>query len=239
MKPAAVACLAVLLLFASAANGQKVDSAGFGSKNTFSAFVEYSNDSTHIVLGKTPDRKFAGLGIQYERRLLSNHNLNLRYAAEFRPLILERDITATETFIETIGPFTATFSDPPAGVIQCKPGVAVSLVLTVQTTCSHRWSYAQGFSPLGTRLNLLPRHRLQPTSSLLVGYLLSSNKIPVDTAGSFNFTFEAGAGLEYFLSQNRSMRFEYQIQHFSNAYTAQTNPGVDSGLFKFTCTFGR
>jgi opacity protein-like surface antigen len=109
--------------------------------------------------------------------------------------------------------------------------------------CPHRTDHLQ--PPLELRAgalpprNLLPRHRLQPTSSLLVGYLLSSNKIPVDTAGSFNFTFEAGAGLEYFLSQNRSMRLEYQIQHFSNAYTAQTNPGVDSGLFKFTYAFGR
>ena len=50
---------------------------------------------------------------------------------------------------------------------------------------------------------------------------------------------EFGAGLEYFLSQSRSMRFEYQVQHFSNAYTANTNPGVDSGLFKLSYTFGR
>jgi opacity protein-like surface antigen len=80
---------------------------------------------------------------------------------------------------------------------------------------------------------------LQPTGSLFAGYILSSKRIPVDTAGSFNFTFEFGAGLEYFLSPLRSMRFEYQLQHFSNAYTAQTNPGVDSGLFKLTYNFGR
>ena len=69
--------------------------------------------------------------------------------------------------------------------------------------------------------------------------MLSAKKIPIESAGSFNFTFEFGAGLEYFLSPSRSMRIEYQIQHFSNAYTAQQNPGVDNGLFKMTCSFGR
>jgi Lipid A 3-O-deacylase (PagL) len=51
--------------------------------------------------------------------------------------------------------------------------------------------------------------------------------------------FQVGAGIEYFRTSTQSMRLEYQLQHFSNAYTAPTNYGVDSGLFKFTYTFGR
>ena len=69
--------------------------------------------------------------------------------------------------------------------------------------------------------------------------MLSAKKVPIDTAGAFNFTFEFGAGLEYYQSQSRSVRLEYQIHHFSNAYTAQENPGVDSGLLKLTYNFGR
>jgi hypothetical protein len=50
MKPAAVASLAVLLVLLSAANSQIGYSNSFGSKNTSSAFLEYSNKSSHLVL---------------------------------------------------------------------------------------------------------------------------------------------------------------------------------------------
>jgi opacity protein-like surface antigen len=249
MKPAATATLAVLLILVSTANAQVRDSTTFGSKNTYSAFLEYANDSSHIVLGSSPDRKFAGLGVQYERRLISRRAFVWSYAAEFRPLILESDPTGTISETETSPPPTVFFPGTPQAVLQCvpfqrnfsfiDPTTGVLFAGTVQTTCSRRWTYAQGLSPAGTRINLMPHRRLEPTGSFLVGYLLSAKRIPIDSAGSFNFTFEFGAGLEYFQSPSRSIRLEYQIQHFSNAYTAAANPGVDTGLFKLTYNFGR
>jgi opacity protein-like surface antigen len=249
MKSASVASLAALLVLVSAANAQIEGATSFGSKNTYSAFIEYANDSSHILLGRALNRKLASFGFQYERRLLSNHALVWRYAAEFRPLILESDPTGTITEIQTSPPPTTVFPGTPQAVTQCVPAqrdfsfvnptTGVLFTGTVQTTCGRRWTYAQGLSPAGTRINLMPHRRLQPTGSFLAGYMLSAKKIPYDTAGSFNFTFEFGAGFEYYLSHSRSMRLEYQIQHFSNAYTAQDNPGVDSGLFKLTYSFGR
>lgn len=250
MKPAAVISLAVLLILISisAANAQIGDST-FGGKNTYSAFIEYSNDSSHIILGSASNRKFASLGLQYERRLLSNRQFVWRYAAEFRPLILESDQTATLTISIVAPPPTITFFEPTAAALQCiggqriisgtDPITGIHYAETIQTSCGRRWTYAQGLSPAGTRINLRPHRRLQPTASFLAGYILSAKKIPLDAAGSFNFTFEFGAGLEYFQSQSRSIRLEYQIQHFSNADTAVENPGVDNGLFKLTCNFGR
>jgi hypothetical protein len=248
MKPAAVVSLAVLLILISPANAQIGDST-FGSKNTYSAFIEYSNDSSHIILGSASNRKFASLGFQYERRLLSTRQFVWRYAAEFRPLILESDPTATLTISIVAPPPTVTFFEPTASALQCiggqrvisgtDPITGIHYAETILTSCGRRWTYAQGLSPAGTRINLLPHRRLQPTASFLAGYMLSAKKIPLDAAGAFNFTFEFGAGVEYFQSQFRSIRFEYQIQHFSNAYTAVENPGVDSGLFKLTCNFGR
>jgi hypothetical protein len=249
MKPAAVASLAVLLLFVSAAKAQTGEATRFGSKNTYSAFLEYSNDSSHIVLGSSPNRKFSGLGIQYERRLLSTRAFVWRYAAEFRPLVLESDPTATLTISIVAPPPAITLFEQPAVTLQCiagqrtfsgtDPNTGIHYSETILTTCGRRWTYAQGLSPAGTRINLLPHRRLQPTASFLAGYLLSAKKIPLDSAGAFNFTFEFGAGLEYYQSQSRSIRLEYQIQHFSNAYTANVNPGVDNGLFKVTYNFGR
>jgi len=108
---------------------------------------------------------------------------------------------------------------------------------TTTSECGRRWTYVEGFSPLGTRINLLPHRRWQPTGSILTGFLLSTKKIPIDTGGSFNFMFQVGAGVEYFRTAAQSVRFEYQLQHFSNAYTAETNYGVDNGLFKLTFHF--
>jgi opacity protein-like surface antigen len=249
MKTAAVATLAVLLVLASAADAQIGEANGFGRKNTYSAFLEYSNDSSHIILGDSPDRKFSGLGIQYERRLLANRAFVWRYTAEFRPVVLESDPTATLTISIIAPPPAITLTEPTAAALQCFAGQETfsgtdptsgrHYSETISTSCGRRWTYAQGLSPAGTRINLFPHRRLQPTASFLAGYLLSAKKIPLDSAGSFNFTFEFGGGLEYYESQTRSLRVEYQIQHFSNAYTAVSNPGVDNGLLKLTYSFGR
>jgi hypothetical protein len=249
MKVASVAIFAVLLVLVSSANAQIGDSTSFGSKNTFSTFVEYSNDSSHIVLGSAPDRKLTSLGLQYERRLVSSHSVVWKYAVEFRPLIFESDPTAILTETITAPPPVSVFSTAPQAVTRCAPAsrrfsgidptTGIMFTGTLQTTCSRRWTYAQGFAPIGTRVNFLSHHRVQPTASFFGGFMVSAKEIPYNTAGSFNFTFEFGAGVEYYHSQSRSMRLEYQIQHFSNANTAVSNPGVDSGLFKFTYTFGR
>jgi hypothetical protein len=248
MKSASVVSLAVLLILASAAKAQTLDPTSFGSKNTFAAFVDYSNDSSHIILGSAEGRKFTEFGFQYERRLLLVKHLAWKYTAEFRPLIAESDLTDFETIVQTSPPPAQTTVTTPTAIPQCRPSTrsysftGPSGVLetgTVTTSCSRRWTYVEGLSPLGTRFNLLPHRRWQPTGSILTGFLLSAKKIPVDSGGSFNFMFQFGAGIEYFRTSTQSIRFEYQLQHFSNAYTAQTNYGVDNGLFKLTYTFGK
>jgi hypothetical protein len=248
MKSASVASLAVLFVLALAAKAQIGEEARFGSKNTYSAFIDYSNDSSHIILGNAEGRKFAELGFQYERRLKSTRNFVWKYTAELRPLIAESDLTTNETIVQTSPPPTQTFDSTPTASPQCRPSSG-SFSFTNPSTglnagtfdisCGRRWTYMEGLSPLGTRINLLPHRRWQPTGSVLAGFLLSAKKIPVDTGGSFNFTFQFGAGVEYFRTSTQSIRLEYLIQHFSNAYTAPTNYGVDNGLFKLTYTFGK
>ena len=249
MKPVVVVSLATFFILVSAASAQTGDAASYGSKNTFAVFVDYSNDSSHIVLGQAEGRKFTELGFQYERRLISGKHFAWKYTAEFRPLIAESDLTDFVTVVQTSPPPTQTVVTNPEATPQCKtssrsfsflnPVTGVLETGTTTVSCGRRWTYVEGLSPLGTRINLLPRRRWQPTASILTGLLLSAKKIPVDTGGSFNFMFQFGAGVEYFRTQTQSIRFEYQVQHFSNADTAPTNYGVDNGLFKLTYTFGR
>jgi hypothetical protein len=67
----------------------------------------------------------------------------------------------------------------------------------------------------------------------------STQPIPTSGAGSFNFTFDVGAGFELFQSKGRSIRAEYRLHHISNHGTAQENPGIDNGAFQLTYSFGR
>jgi hypothetical protein len=169
MKPAAVVVFAVLLIFIPRLSAQTGDSSTFGRKNTFSAFFDYSNDSSHIVLGSAEGRKFTELGFQYERRLIVTPNLVWKYIGEFRPLIAESDLTTTLTNDQTSPPPPQTFVGSPTTTIGCEsssgeysqidPFTGVLFAGTLNFTCGRRWTYVEGLSPLGTRINLLPRRR--------------------------------------------------------------------------------
>ena len=246
MKHWGLACVLVLLFVTPAAITQTIDTTAYGGRQTFAAFFDYSNDSSHIALGTARNRKFTELGFQYEFRLKANRRMTWKYTGEFRPLIAESDVTTAASVIQYSPPPMVTVIYSSAAIVQrCNASVKTFLALNIDadvvttTTCGRRWTYVEGISPLGTRINLRPRSRWQPTASLIAGLLLSAKKIPTDTAGSFNFTFQMGAGVEYFRTPTQSIRLEYQLQHFSNANTAPTNPGVDNGLFKLTYAFGR
>ena len=248
MRLSGIVCLWLLLGRSTLAIAQVQDEPVYGRRQTFAGFFDYSDNSSHILLGRAPGRKFTELGFQYEYRLKSNRKIVWKYTAEFRPLIAESDITQTTTILFTLPPPSQTYYGSPGAALSCTPNVSsfsvtepngVVFAQTIDTVCGRRWTYVEGLSPFGTRMNLRPRSRWQPTASLLAGLLLSAKKIPVDSAGSFNFTFELGAGVEYFRTPSQSVRLEYQLQHFSNDYTASLNPGVDNGLFKVTYTFGK
>ena len=93
-------------------------------------------------------------------------------------------------------------------------------------------------SPAGLRWNFLPRHKTQFFASAHGGYMFSTQAIPLNGAGSFNFTFDVGAGLEFYRSRNRSIRLEYRYHHISNNNSADLNPGIDNGLIQAMYCFG-
>jgi hypothetical protein len=222
----------------------------YGAKNKFGVMAEYSNDSSHIILGQSENVKLGAVGVQYQRRLFTTRYFVFSYAAEFRPVILESIPTQTLTVTQIFdgpAPSTDTYTFAPELTARCRPGdvifptppLPILYVSEIVTTCGRQTNYAQGLSPAGFRVNFRPQHRLQPTFSTLEGYIFSTKPLPIASAGSFNFAFELGAGLEYYLAPRRSVRLEYQLQHYSNGYTADTNPGVDSGIFKLSYSFGR
>lgn len=215
-----------------------------------------------MLLGDADQRRLLNFGAFYSRSLVRSRAVDFQYLIELRPVILESDPLAHYTFSSSVTfPGSPTSVSSASGtyapVYKCQPfsntssgsdsdGTTFSNI-SMQTCGGRQWTFAEGLSPVGIKLNFRPHHRLQPVFTGLGGYMFSTQPIPISTAGSFNFTFEFGAGFEFYQRAERpggrfgkrSLRAEYRFHHFSNHNTASDNPGVDSGMLQLTFAFGR
>lgn len=246
--------LFVFVVFIAAVGGgageaQNLDpNAYYARANTLGILDAYSWDSSHMLLGAAARRKLLNAGISYSRRLLMNSIVNWQYDGEVLPVALEGDPTTTQV-VQYSGPNGATASyNVGAVMVTCTP-VTMSFTTSAGTGgtpvnytatdyCSGRqWTSGEGISPVGMQWNFVPRHKIQPLLEGHGGYMYSTRAVPIMSAGSFNFTFDFGAGLEIFRSELKSIRVEYRYHHISNHYTASTNPGVDNGMLQLTYCF--
>jgi hypothetical protein len=242
-----LALLALLLSATSAFCQTRAEPAFYSRLNTFGFFAEYSNDSSHMLLGVSENRKLLNFGGIYSRRVLLNRFVDGQYMLELRPIMLESDPVYHLTYQVTQPPPGFTFKENESYAPACKAarltfsGVSngAQYMETETITCGRRWTFGEGLSPIGFKWNFRPRHRIQPVFTALGGYMFTTRPIPVPDAGSWNFTIEVGAGFEFYRSKTRSIRAEYRIHHISNADTANENPGIDNGLFQITYAFGR
>jgi opacity protein-like surface antigen len=220
----------------------------YARTDSFGVLVAYSGDSSHMLLGFAEKRKLLNIGVSYGRKLLLNHVVNWQYNGEVYPVALEGDPLwrfvnqQTEPTVTTFtvdgsppiscGPIVTTYNyTDPAGVVYAG---------TTSAFCHGRqWTVGEGMSPIGMQWNFLPHQTVQPFLIGHGGYMYSTQAIPIFGAGSFNFTFDLGAGIEWYRSHSRSFRAEYRYHHISNHYTAMFNPGIDSGLFQVSYVFGR
>ncbi len=219
----------------------------YARKNSFGILGAYSWDSSHMLLGAAEQRKILNIGVSYSRKLILNRFLNWQYNAELLPVALESDPLSRLVVAQTSPTVTTeTYNGPP--LVSCTPIVnsysytqnGVLYSGTTSLFChGRRWTIGEGMSPIGMQWNFLPAKRLQPYLIAHGGYMYSTQAIPIDFAGSFNFTFDFGGGIEFYHSPTRSIRAEYRYHHISNHDTADENPGIDSGLLQITYVFGR
>lgn len=235
------------LTFAAAAAWAQTPDANpyFARKNTFSVFGAYSNDSSHILLGLSENRKLLDFGLSYSRRLWMGRIVNWQYNGELLPIALESDpvVYQKETYIapSIFAGTTQTITFLP--VSACQPGSGTvtenPVVFDYVNTCGRRWTFGEAVSPIGMQWNFMPYRKTQPFVIAHGGYMFSTEPIPTANAGSFNFTFDLGAGIEMYRSKSQSVRAEFRYHHISNHDTAGENPGIDNGLFQVTYSFGR
>ena len=239
------------LVLAVSLSAQQTDA--FSRKNTWTVFAEYSNTSSHILMGVSRQRKVADFGGAYARRLLHFRDSDFSYLAEVRPVLFESDPVEITSYTITSpgsnGPVSFSGSSAAAMVGLCVPSsgsitVPPSNVFpgdteTYNNTCGRQWTFGQAFSPLGFKYSMRTRHPVQPFIVGTLGYMYSSRPIPVSDAEAFNFIFNFGAGVEVFRSKRRSVSLECRFNHFSNNSTAPANPGADNVMFKTSYSFGR
>jgi hypothetical protein len=222
------------------------DTPYYARTNAFGIFSAYSFDSSHILLGIAQNRRLLDFGASYSRRLYLNRIVNWQYDGELLPVALESDPVVHTVYKQTT-PVEGTYSENIRQTAACVaasgsyqyvyPGMTFSG--TYVRTCTRQWNMGEAISPVGMQWNFLPRRKIQPFFIGHGGYMFSTQPIPVPNAGSFNFTFDLGAGVELYRSKTRSVRAGYRYHHISNHETAVTNPGIDNGLFQVTYAFGR
>lgn len=243
-----VFCLLMGMSAATVMHAQDV--AAFSNRKVFSGFVEYSNDSSHMLLGYADGRKITAIGAGFERRSFLKSNVSGSWLAEVRPYMTVTDPTMTGFLLkfpqQPAYSGTILFASPvPVDTPVKNNSMNVILITQNQAyagTATYiggtRSTYVSGFSPLGYKLRLMPHHRVQPFVTGLGGFAFSPRDIPVFNSSSVNMTFEFGAGVEIYRTHTRSCQFEYRYHHLSNT-GGSTNPGIDSGVFKVSYSFGR
>ena len=208
--------------------------------NSWSVFGEFSPNSHHIFLGLSQERRVVSVGGEYARRLVLKRWWELDYLVQVRPLFLERDPVLAGFQSIATNQVVVRFPQPQrVDIVDRNSLLLVPPNIIARNFYASQWTYAAGANPIGLKMSLLPRHRLQPVVTFATGFVVSPRDIPVDNSTSFNFTFELGAGLEYYLRSKHSLRFDYRVHHLSNAYRGLLNPGVDSNLFQVSYSFGR
>ncbi len=224
------------------------ENGAYARVNSFGIFSAYANDSSHILLGTAEKRKLLDFGASYHRRILLGRRVNWQYSAELLPVALESD-PLSETIVRQIQPDPASAIVYGGPLVVCSPQVfpyqltdpkGVVYSGTETSFCRHRqWTIGEAMSPIGFQWNFRPHEKLQPFLDWHGGTMFSTRAIPIDFAGSFNFTVDAGAGFEFYRTQQQSICVEYRYHHISNANSAAYNPGIDSGVLQLTYAFGR
>ena len=212
---------------------------GVGGRQSYGFSWSYSPDSSHILIGLAQQRSTWTLGFEYTHRIHSGKRFRLDYEGSFLPVYEETDPTVIGTKT-TLGKNTIVTSEPPIRVVTVDHGpvgtasVVGGVSAPIYAIFSRESTYAEALAPIGGRVSMFPRSRIQPSFSIDTGFVVSSRDLPVDKADQFNYMFSFGPGVQVYTGARSSLRVEYILRHISNAHQGYQNPGVDQGVFRLT-----
>ena len=94
----------------------------------------------------------------------------------------------------------------------------------------YRDVYGVGVNPVVMKWNFTSGKKVIPYFLAQGGMLWSTDYIPAGNTSKINFISGPGVGFNYFLKPGRSVNFEFQAAHLSNASLGVHNPGINTGL---------
>ena len=179
-----------------------------------------------MLLGYAEKRELVDFGASWSRRLILNRVVNWQYSVELLPVALESDPTAKE-LIQYTEPITQTLNaDYPPGLGFRTPNDKYrhrhrAEWRTIQVYRDFFLLRAQMDDRRGHVADWIPMEfhaaeKRQPVPDRAWRRSSLHERIPIAAAGSFNFTFDVGAGFELYRSRTRSIRAEYRYHHISN-----------------------
>jgi hypothetical protein len=240
-------CVSLLCAVSSCAQTRHLaEQPYYAPLNSVAAFAEYSNSSSHIILGDDRQRKFAGLTLAYQREISATHWMAWDYSAEIRPILMESDptfrgarITGTVGDKSYVNDERFPFQIPIMNALEYHDRFfsgtlpdGTPLTAQIHNYLGRRWTYTSGFTPVCFSAHLLPEHRVQTFLASTAGFIVSSRDVPEFKTSAFNFTFSFGGGVEWFRDHQRSWTVEYRVQHLSNKDIGYNNPGIDSQFLR-------
>lgn len=166
--------------------------------NEFGVWGGVSFHSTTLI-GKTPDARFANIGVRYGRVLAASETVAFSWTLDAIPL--------------------AVLSNPRFTAVPSGSGFVV--------TQSRKSVYAWGAAPIGLKFNFRRNRRVQPYGHATGGFLYFNEDVPLPGAARFNFTYDFSGGVQIVNSDRKAFTIGYKYQHISNGYRATFNPGVD------------
>lgn len=178
----------------------------------FGAWGGGSPGST-TFFGRSPDRKLALAGFNAGRVIGSKKHFKLVYTVDVIP------------FVRLVQPREASlFATNDGGVVVARSGPDAT---------------GAGLSPVGLKFLFRRRERVKPFFHTTAGFIYFDRPVPYDAARRFNFAFDFSGGVQIFSRRRSATTLGYKFHHFSNAGTADINPGVDSHVFYAGFSFFR
>jgi hypothetical protein len=155
------------------------------------------------LIGTATNRRFVSVGLRYGFVFGVKRDLAFEYTLDLVPAAILIQPPGAQLIAETANPRYA--------------GQGRSAV------------YGAGVSPVGFKCNFARRRKWQPFVLAAGGFVYSAQPIPIPVphATQFNFTFDCGVGVQIFTAGRKALTVGYQLDHISNAFRTNVNPGVD------------
>jgi hypothetical protein len=156
------------------------------------------------IAGFSNNAQLTTLAWRWERAIAGDGDLALSAGAEFLPLVLARAD-------KLVLPARARCSSGSCPVIDSYTTPAVGV----------------GLAPLALRFHGSVSPSVQLWGDASAGGVAFDRAYPVRDANRLNFLLGAGAGFAVNLNATRALSVGYRLQHLSNGFTADRNPGVN------------